>query len=201
MRRNAGEHCIRSPSGSRRASATSCAGSSARRRKRRGGSRARSPRSSGGRSSSSSACWTERPGTVRRRRHTAVRRDDQGCSGGGGAAAPARARARRAVVRPRGRVAARRADDAARRAGAMRLEKKLAQVAAGLERQREEFVATLSSRLGEVEADFRARLTALRRGGSGASGDRGAARRDRPQDRADGGEGRRTVRLTARVRR
>ena len=35
------------------------------------------------------------------------------------------------------------------------------QVAAGLERQREEFVATLSSRLGEVEADFRERLAAL----------------------------------------
>jgi hypothetical protein len=46
-------------------------------------------------------------------------------------------------------------------AGAMRLEKKLAQVAAGLERQREEFVATLSRRLGEVEADFRERLAAL----------------------------------------
>ena len=46
-------------------------------------------------------------------------------------------------------------------AGAMRLEKKLSQVAAGLERQREEFVATLSRRLGEVEADFRERLAAL----------------------------------------
>jgi hypothetical protein len=46
-------------------------------------------------------------------------------------------------------------------AGAMRMEKKLAQVAAGLERQREEFVATLSRRLGEVEADFRERLAAL----------------------------------------
>jgi hypothetical protein len=46
-------------------------------------------------------------------------------------------------------------------AGAMRLERKLTQVAAGLERQREEFVATLSRRLGEVEADFRERLVAL----------------------------------------
>jgi hypothetical protein len=46
-------------------------------------------------------------------------------------------------------------------AGAMRLEKKLALVAAGLEQQREEFVATLSRRLGEVEADFRERLAAL----------------------------------------
>ena len=46
-------------------------------------------------------------------------------------------------------------------AGGMRLEKKLAQVAAGLERQREEFVAALSRRLGEVESDFRDRLAAL----------------------------------------
>lgn len=46
-------------------------------------------------------------------------------------------------------------------AGGMRLEKKLAQVAAGLERQREEFVASLSRRLGEVESDFRERLAAL----------------------------------------
>jgi hypothetical protein len=46
-------------------------------------------------------------------------------------------------------------------AGGMRLEKKLAQVAAGLERQREEFVAALSRRLGEVETDFRQRLAAL----------------------------------------
>jgi hypothetical protein len=46
-------------------------------------------------------------------------------------------------------------------AGGMRLEKKLAQVAAGLERQREEFVAALSRRFGEVEADFRQRLSAL----------------------------------------
>lgn len=46
-------------------------------------------------------------------------------------------------------------------AGGMRLEKKLVQVAAGLERQREEFVASLSRRLGEVESDFRERLAAL----------------------------------------
>jgi len=46
-------------------------------------------------------------------------------------------------------------------AGGMRLEKKLAQVAAGLERQREEFVAALSRRLGEVESDFRERIAAL----------------------------------------
>ncbi len=46
-------------------------------------------------------------------------------------------------------------------AGGMRLEKKLAQVAAGLERQREEFVASLSRRLGEVESDFRGRIAAL----------------------------------------
>jgi hypothetical protein len=46
-------------------------------------------------------------------------------------------------------------------AGGMRLEKKLALVAAGLERQREEFVASLSRRLGEVETDFRERLAAL----------------------------------------
>jgi adenylate kinase family enzyme len=46
-------------------------------------------------------------------------------------------------------------------AGGMRLEKKLAQVAAALERQREEFVGALSRRLGEVETDFRQRLSAL----------------------------------------
>lgn len=46
-------------------------------------------------------------------------------------------------------------------AGGMRLEKKLAQVATGLDRQRDEFVETLSRRLGEVESDFRDRLTGL----------------------------------------
>lgn len=45
--------------------------------------------------------------------------------------------------------------------GGLRLEKKLGQVEAGLERERDEFVATLSRRLREVEADFRERLTAL----------------------------------------
>ena len=34
-------------------------------------------------------------------------------------------------------------------------------MAAGLDRQREEFVATLTRRLGEVESDFRERLAAL----------------------------------------
>jgi hypothetical protein len=43
----------------------------------------------------------------------------------------------------------------------LRLEKKLGLVEAGLERERDEFVATLSRRLREVEADFRERLTAL----------------------------------------
>jgi len=46
-------------------------------------------------------------------------------------------------------------------AGGMRLEKKLAAVAAALERQREEFVASLGRRLAEVESDFRERLKSL----------------------------------------
>jgi hypothetical protein len=46
-------------------------------------------------------------------------------------------------------------------AGGMRLEKKLAQVAAGLERQREEFVDALGRRLADVESDFRNRLSTL----------------------------------------
>lgn len=45
--------------------------------------------------------------------------------------------------------------------GGLRLEKKMGQVSAGLERERDEFVATLSKRLGDVEADFRERLAAL----------------------------------------
>jgi hypothetical protein len=45
--------------------------------------------------------------------------------------------------------------------GALRLEKKLSQVAAALERQREEFVATTERRLSEVETDFRERLAGL----------------------------------------
>ena len=46
-------------------------------------------------------------------------------------------------------------------AGGLRLEKKLAEVAAALERQREEFVATSERRLAELEVDFRGRLTAF----------------------------------------
>jgi hypothetical protein len=46
-------------------------------------------------------------------------------------------------------------------AGGMRLEKKLAEVAAALERQREEFVATSERRLADLEADFRTRVAAL----------------------------------------
>jgi hypothetical protein len=46
-------------------------------------------------------------------------------------------------------------------AGGVRLEKKLAQVAANLDQQRDEFVATLSRRMGEVETEFRERLAAL----------------------------------------
>ena len=45
--------------------------------------------------------------------------------------------------------------------GGLRLEKKLGQVAAGLERQRDDFVATLSRQLAEVEAEARERLAAL----------------------------------------
>ena len=46
-------------------------------------------------------------------------------------------------------------------AGGRRLEKRLMQVAAGLERQQEDFVASLSRRLAEVETEFRERLAAL----------------------------------------
>jgi golgin subfamily B member 1 len=45
--------------------------------------------------------------------------------------------------------------------GALRLEKKLNQVAAALERQREEFMATTERRLTDLEADFRDRLAGL----------------------------------------
>jgi hypothetical protein len=45
--------------------------------------------------------------------------------------------------------------------GGLRLEKKFGQVSAGLERERDEFVAALSKRLSEVEADFRGRIGAL----------------------------------------
>jgi hypothetical protein len=46
-------------------------------------------------------------------------------------------------------------------AGGMRLEKKLAQVAKALERQRDEFVSVTERRLAELDADFRARLSGI----------------------------------------
>jgi hypothetical protein len=46
-------------------------------------------------------------------------------------------------------------------AGGMRLEKRLAQVAAALERQRDEFISVTERRLAELDADFRGRLSAL----------------------------------------
>jgi hypothetical protein len=46
-------------------------------------------------------------------------------------------------------------------AGGMRLEKKLGQAAESLERQREEFVGAVTSRLNQIEEDFRQRLSAL----------------------------------------
>jgi hypothetical protein len=46
-------------------------------------------------------------------------------------------------------------------AGGMRLEKKLAQVAKALERQRDEFVSVTERRLAELDADFRARLSGV----------------------------------------
>ena len=46
-------------------------------------------------------------------------------------------------------------------AGAQRLEKRLNGIAAGLERQREEFVQSLESRLGDMESDLRRRLQSL----------------------------------------
>ena len=46
-------------------------------------------------------------------------------------------------------------------AGAQRLEKRLTGVAAGLERQREEFVDSLERRLGDMESELRRRLQAL----------------------------------------
>jgi hypothetical protein len=45
--------------------------------------------------------------------------------------------------------------------GGQRLEKKFGQVSAGLERERDEFVESLSRRVAQVEADVRERLTAL----------------------------------------
>lgn len=46
-------------------------------------------------------------------------------------------------------------------AGGLRLEKKLAQVAQALERQRDEFVSVTERRLAELDADFRARLSGI----------------------------------------
>jgi hypothetical protein len=46
-------------------------------------------------------------------------------------------------------------------AGGLRLEKKLAQVASALERQRDEFVSVTERRLAELDADFRGRLSSL----------------------------------------
>jgi hypothetical protein len=46
-------------------------------------------------------------------------------------------------------------------AGGLRLEKKLTQVAATLERQRDDFVGAVTGRLNELENDFRRRLAAL----------------------------------------
>jgi hypothetical protein len=46
-------------------------------------------------------------------------------------------------------------------AGGLRLEKKLAQVAASLERQRDEFVSVTERRLAEMDTDFRGRLSTL----------------------------------------
>ncbi len=46
-------------------------------------------------------------------------------------------------------------------AGGLRLEKKLSQVAAGLERQREDFVASVTARMNEVETELRERLSGL----------------------------------------
>jgi hypothetical protein len=46
-------------------------------------------------------------------------------------------------------------------AGGLRLEKKLSQVAAGLERQREDFVASVTARMNEVETELRERLSGI----------------------------------------
>jgi HPt (histidine-containing phosphotransfer) domain-containing protein len=46
-------------------------------------------------------------------------------------------------------------------AGGMRLEKKLSQVAETLERQRDDFVGAVTSRLNDLETDFRQRLAGL----------------------------------------
>ena len=101
-------------------------------------------------------------GTVRRCRGPAVRGIDQDGARGCCATALAGARPRGPDVRPRRRVAAGRAAGAGRRRRAVRLEKKLAQVAAGLERQRDEFVAVARAAGSErSRRSFRARLSAL----------------------------------------
>ena len=46
-------------------------------------------------------------------------------------------------------------------AGAQRAEKRLSQVTSGLERQRDEFVAALEQRLGQIELEFRERLQSI----------------------------------------
>jgi hypothetical protein len=54
-------------------------------------------------------------------------------------------------------------------AGAQRVEKRLSQITAGLERQRDEFVTSFEQRLGQVELEFRARLQSM---ADGAESDR-----------------------------
>jgi hypothetical protein len=54
-------------------------------------------------------------------------------------------------------------------AGAQRTEKRLSQITAGLERQRDELVAALEQRLGQVELEFRKRVQSI---ADGAESDR-----------------------------
>ena len=152
-------------------------------------------RSSGARSSSSSAFSTARPGnfvdaathefdgTIRAAREEAARRLQRELE-----------RAVQRFAREGESLLAERMTQLGE-AGGLRLEKKLGQVSAGLERQRDEFVATLSRRLGEVEADFRERLAALARRGAAALED--AARGAHAQDRPDGLAGRAAARRAA----
>jgi hypothetical protein len=53
--------------------------------------------------------------------------------------------------------------------GAQRVDKRLQQITAGLERQRDEFVASLEQRLSQVELDFRSRIQSI---ADGAESDR-----------------------------
>ena len=46
-------------------------------------------------------------------------------------------------------------------AGAQRVDKRLSQITAGLERQRDEFVASLEQRLGQIELEFRTRVQSI----------------------------------------